>query len=301
MASVTTLLPGRVCPRSALLARGFHPRRFSDGSLLRVLPGCYTRADLPADHREVARVLQTRVLPGAVISHASAVHLLGLPLPIDRAGPPDRIHCRVPPGTSRTRNRHVAIHAMAPAATIRWKGIVMSHPVEVLREIAADVSHDDLVACADALAGGRWTRGLLVPLEEIRARAAVMRGRGAAAVRAAVADARARVWSPMETRARLLLVRAGWPEPVANHPVTDPDTGALFVLDLAYPDPRLAIEYDGDGHRSDRRRWQRDLAKDEVLHALGWRVLRIAIADLRRPGPFLLRLAAARAGPHPLS
>ena len=48
--------------------------------------------------------------------------------------------------------------------------------------------------------------------------------------------------SPMETRIRFALVQAGLPCPVLQHPV------GPYLLDLAYPDLKLAIEYDGREH-----------------------------------------------------
>lgn len=105
----------------------------------------------------------------------------------------------------------------------------------------------------------------------------------------------------METRVRLLLVRVGYAEPDLNHQVIDPAAQQVFYLDLACPQQlRVAIEHDGEGHRLDRGRWQRDLHKDEVLHQLGWVVLRVPFQDCREPGPFFARLDAALGREHDL-
>ena len=106
------------------------------------------------------------------------------------------------------------------------------------------------------------------------------------------------VWSPMETRTRLLLTRRGYPLPVANLRVDDPDTDWHGCIDLAYPQWRIAIEYDSEAHRLDRALWQKDLHKNQVLHQQAWSVLRISVADLVAPEHFLQRLDAAisRAG-----
>jgi very-short-patch-repair endonuclease len=80
----------------------------------------------------------------------------------------------------------------------------------------------------------------------------------------------------METWVRLIIVDAGLPEPVTDHDVFD-DRG-LFVgcVDLAYPLLRIAIEFEGDQHRTDPRQWQRDIEKHERLADLGWRVIRVS-------------------------
>jgi SAM-dependent methyltransferase len=62
--------------------------------------------------------------------------------------------------------------------------------------------------------------------------------------------------SPPETRLRVALVRAGL-QPVVQHVVTDEHGFALARADLAYPDARLAVEYDGADH-FDKMRAERD-------------------------------------------
>src|SRR5699024_6105450 len=114
-------------------------------------------------------------------------------------------------------------------------------------------------------------------------------------VRRAVALARDRVESPKETETRLLLLDAGFAEPVINLEVRAPLTGETFRLDLSYPTLRLAIEYDGFWHSTDRVRHRRDRRKDDVLHELGWRVVRASDADIADPQALLGRLRQLRA------
>jgi hypothetical protein len=76
-----------------------------------------------------------------------------------------------------------------------------------------------------------------------------------------------------EIRVRRVLDRGGLPTPVAQHWVR---VGAeRFRLDFAYPDQKIAIEYDGwDSHRS-RSAFDRDRRRDRLLQLAGWTVLRI--------------------------
>lgn len=67
-------------------------------------------------------------------------------------------------------------------------------------------------------------------------------------------------------------------------------TGSMFYIDLAYPEEKIAIEYDSEEHRKNRELWQRDLSKTDVLHEAGWKVVRATIADHRRPQAFFARL-----------
>jgi very-short-patch-repair endonuclease len=85
--------------------------------------------------------------------------------------------------------------------------------------------------------------------------------------------------SPMETRLRLLLVRAGLPAPELQHRLHDDRGVALARLDLAYEDRKVGIEYDGGHHRDT---FERDLARQNVLHSLGWTILRFTADDVLR-------------------
>jgi hypothetical protein len=106
--------------------------------------------------------------------------------------------------------------------------------------------------------------------------------------------------SAMETRLRLLLVLAGLPPPTVQHPVTDPNARVLGWLDLAYPQARLGIEYDGKEH-FDPERTMRDKRRDGAMAEVGWLVLRFTKTDvLARPDRTVLRVRrvlAARTPP----
>ncbi len=111
----------------------------------------------------------------------------------------------------------------------------------------------------------------------------------------ALADTRAE--SPMETRIRLALVDGGLAAPDLQFPV------GPYRLDLAYPAVLLAIEYDGEHHRTaEQARY--DLERQAYLDARGWTVLRPsarevlltpdALADRIRRALAFTRTQAAR-------
>ena len=83
--------------------------------------------------------------------------------------------------------------------------------------------------------------------------------------------------SPMVSRIRLAIVLDGLPVPVVQHPV------GPFLLDLAYPSVRLAVEYDGEAHRVQERAL-RDLDRQAYLTAARWTILRFtAVQVMGRP------------------
>ena len=120
------------------------------------------------------------------------------------------------------------------------------------------------------------------------------RRRGVQTARRAAQLVRAGVDSPMETRVRLLVVLAGLPEPEPNVVVRDEVGGWVGVVDLAYPELKIAIEYHGDVHRTKRGKWRSDVAKAELLRALGWTVIILTADDIEsRPERTLLRVRGA--------
>ncbi|PMC75073.1 MULTISPECIES: endonuclease domain-containing protein [unclassified Brachybacterium] len=290
------LRPGAIYQRKQLLAQGMHTRVLASDQILAPLPGFVTRADAPADLRTTVRALQKYVVPGAPISHVTAAEYLGLPLPAGLThadGEP--LHCAVERRGGQKATARIRLHESHPIVAFDHRGVNLFHPVRVLQQLSRRFSREDLVICVDALV--TTGQGCVMPwaLEDVRRMAGQLRGAGARAVVAATAEAREGVWSPMETRARLLLIDSGLPEPVPNLKVRDPSTGRHYYVDLAYPAERIAIEYDSDFHRVDRTQWQKDLSKDAALRRMGWRVLRISIADIRRPQAFLRALHAERA------
>ena len=98
--------------------------------------------------------------------------------------------------------------------------------------------------------------------------------------------------SPQESRLRLILIAGGLRRPVTQYEVRTPS--GLFVarLDLAYPQHRLGVEYEGDRHRG-RSVFQQDLRRINSLRACGWSVLRFAAADLREPARVVAAVRAA--------
>ena len=82
--------------------------------------------------------------------------------------------------------------------------------------------------------------------------------------------------SPKETWLRMLVVRAGFPRPRTQIAVRSSVSGRQYFLDLGWEELRLALEYDGDHHRTERSQFARDIVRLEELAASGWTVLRVA-------------------------
>jgi hypothetical protein len=84
--------------------------------------------------------------------------------------------------------------------------------------------------------------------------------------------------SPKETWLRLLLIDAGLPTPATQIPVVD-GYRALAMLDMGWREFGVAVEYDGDHHRSDRRQYVKDQWRLRKLAELGWIIVRVIVED----------------------
>ncbi|WP_263994425.1 hypothetical protein [Mycobacterium yunnanensis] len=85
--------------------------------------------------------------------------------------------------------------------------------------------------------------------------------------------------SPRETWLRLLLIRAGYPRPRTQIPVSGGYGQPTYYLDMGWEERRLAVEYDGDHHRTDPVQFAKDIVRIELAHQLGWQVIRVAKAN----------------------
>jgi Protein of unknown function (DUF559) len=99
--------------------------------------------------------------------------------------------------------------------------------------------------------------------------------------------------SPKETWLRLLLIQAGLPRPQTQIQVCDEFGDTLAYLDMGWADAKVAVEYDGGQHRSDRRQYTWDIRRLEYLERLGWIVIRVVAGD--RPDDIVRRVRSALA------
>jgi very-short-patch-repair endonuclease len=62
---------------------------------------------------------------------------------------------------------------------------------------------------------------------------------------------------------------------------------------MGWEDMKVAVEYDGDQHRSDRRQYTWDIRRLEHLERLGWIVIRVVAGD--QPDKIIRRARSALA------
>lgn len=193
----------------------------------------------------------------------------------------------------RERHRLPGIHTRGDRIEEDEIGIVNNVPTTTPARTVLDLGcwypTTSAVAAIDSLA-----RAVEVKAADVELLAQRYPGRrGITRARRALALFDAGAQSPKETWLRLLLVEAGLPRPQTQIPVCDEFGSAIAYLDMDWEDLKVAVEYDGEQHRNDRRQYTWDVRRLERLDQLGWIVVRVVAGD--RPAEIIRRVRAARA------
>jgi hypothetical protein len=158
---------------------------------------------------------------------------------------------------------------------VQSAGMSTASPARTALDIACRFRLGQAVASIDALA--RATDLKIADIELLAERYKGRRGIRRARRALSLVDAGAE--SPRETWLRLLLIRAGFPAPQTQVPVYDEYGQLVAVLDMGWERLKLAVEYEGDHHRIDRRQFNKDITRLEMLSDLGWVVVRVTAED----------------------
>ncbi|MFB7885646.1 DUF559 domain-containing protein [Microbacterium sp. NPDC056057] len=236
-------------------------------------------------------------------SHLTAAIIWGLPLPAWGALSRE-LHVSSPGRATRVQGAtgHQVRPSLVTIVTDPKHGLRVTDPATTWAMLAVMLRHPyDVVAVGDAIVRtpripGPSGRVEHPPLGSIAGlAAAMMAGRrvGVRTLRDALPLVRPGAASRPETWARLTLVDAGLPEPLLDFDVYDDRGTFVGCVDLVYLEWKIAIEYEGDQHRTDPVQWQRDIEKHEKLADIGWRVVRVPRNQLfLEPGVFIGRVRA---------
>jgi very-short-patch-repair endonuclease len=228
----------------------------------RLFPDVYPPATLEIDLALRARAAGVLVAGRGVVAGYAAAVLFEA-----SSGPADALVDVLVPDNYRCAGLRVRRERLDRQATRTLGGTPVTTPDRTAYDLARWAPNlTERVAAVDALAFRCGVRPAEVAILRNR-HVGAHGGRDIAEVLALV-DARSE--SPMESRVRVALVLGGLP-PEVQYPVVL--RGRRYRLDLAYPPQRVAVEYDGEAHRSQRRA-RADLVREAALIAAGWRVLR---------------------------
>ncbi|MBW3087558.1 DUF559 domain-containing protein [Bifidobacterium sp. 82T24] len=207
----------------------------------------------------------------------TALSLLGIEHPECPALPKASFYCTVRKAGHRSELGDVRFHVWArPFETIRFRnGVICMAPVDVWLQFSQYLVVAELVVLAESIIRRRQI-GKRDFLERLQ-RTGRFKGRTRCYEALSLVDEKSE--SVQETRVRLTILRHGLPQPQVNYAIRL-DDGSIVVVDMAYPERRVIVEYDGDHHRIYRNQYLRDQHKRRALHNAGWRVLVVFMDDL---------------------
>ncbi|KAM9862313.1 hypothetical protein ACI1US_01822 [Leucobacter sp. BZR 635] len=237
---------------------------------------------------ERARLLSRKLPAGAFFSHHTAAALWRLPVPA-RAG--DELDLGIFGASHSSRSAAFRSHRfeLGAVSVTRVNNVPVTDPASTWLALAMRLPRRDAIALGDAVLHAprfpgttRLKRQPLARIEEIRRLLARPRRPGRRIVGELAELLSPHAASVPETHLRLQLAEWGMPAPDLDFDVTDDHGTLLGCSELAYARWRLAIEYEGDHHRTDAVQSNRDIEKYRAYAANGWEVLRVTAQLLYR-------------------
>ncbi|MGN7780826.1 hypothetical protein ACTJJE_15045 [Mycolicibacterium sp. 22603] len=154
-------------------------------------------------------------------------------------------------------------------------GITVTTAARTIFDLGRHLPRDEAVARIDALLTlGRVTVDDVAPLLVRHPRATGIRR-----LKTVLELVDAGAESPQETRLRLALIDAGMPPDRTQIPVVDGQGRIVARVDMGWEELRVAVQYDGRHHQTDRATYVRDQKVNRALQARGWVVIRVIAED----------------------
>lgn len=236
--------------------------------------------DPPLDRRSAA-VLGSG--DDAVLADVSAAAAWGLPLPpwIGLHEPDRPVTVAAPTGQRTNRPRRGDVRGRRlriPAEHVtHLSDLLVTTPARTWLDCAELIPREHLVAMGDAAV----RRGLTSAEELSRMVAWARRRRGVVSARACLPLLDPASESAGESITRAHLLFGDLPRPVSNLNVHFQGRWIARV-DLAWPEQRVIVEYDGVVHLHESQR-RRDAVRRNLLQEAGWLVITFTADDLSRP------------------
>ncbi|MHA6624706.1 hypothetical protein ACU61A_04760 [Pseudonocardia sichuanensis] len=226
--------------------------------------------------------------PHSAITGATAAALHGCPA----ADSPDT-HILLPYGYRPRSRDGLVVHHGAQFAedVLELEGVRVLPLDRVIADLLCLLRPQDALAVADqALGAARASHELF--RRQVAARLERrLDPRGTVRAASLLDLASERVDSPAESWIRLKIVENGFPVPEVNWPVTDAAGKEIYRLDLAWPQLRIMLEYDGVAAHAGQE--EHDRARRADLERRGWIVVVATLEDLRAFSRVLAALRSA--------
>lgn len=178
------------------------------------------------------------------------------------------------------------VHQRLGAPLRRVHGRLATGPAWTAIEVARQAPRPRALATLDAALHSRWC----TPAELARAVWEQHGRRGIVHVRELLAHADGRAESAMESEARLVMIDHRLPTPELQYEIVTKD-GTVYRVDFAWPDQRVAAEYESIDWHAGALEMLRDKKRTAAIQEMGWLVVPIIGSDVRAsPGRLADRL-----------
>ncbi|MEB3071634.1 endonuclease domain-containing protein [[Mycobacterium] vasticus] len=197
-----------------------------------------------------------------------------------------QLHVLNPEGRQLRPVDGLVVHRREGAPLVEVDGRLTTAPAWTAIETARSLWRPRALATLDAaLRSGTCTdRELWWAAEQQAGRREIVKVRGLLPL----ADSRAE--SAMESETRLVMVDGGLPAPELQYEIVDRQ-GRTWRVDFAWPQHRVAVEYDGLEWHSGVEALRYDRRRRAALQDMGWVVLAVIVDDVRdRPYELLRRI-----------
>jgi hypothetical protein len=256
--------------------------QLKSGALQKVWHGIYGRGEVTA----ALRLRGLDLLAGTTVP--ACMHTAAAVYGFDTEDT-SNLHVLNPRGGRLHSTRGLVVHRRDGAPLTLVGGRPATAPSWTAIEVARSLRRPRALATLDAaLRSGTCSRGELTQAIEFQSGR-----RGIVNVRELLPLASPLAESPMESEARLVMIDGGLPRPVLQYELIDL-TGRLWRLDFAWPEFRVAAEYDGVDWHSGPDAFRRDRRRSAALQDLRWVVVPIIAEDVRHQPAHLVRRLDAR-------
>ncbi|ORV24721.1 hypothetical protein AWB98_21050 [Mycolicibacterium conceptionense] len=153
-------------------------------------------------------------------------------------------------------------------------GMRVTTPMRTAVDLACKFPEDTAVAAIDALARAARLKAADIALAAERH----VGRKGIRRAQATIALVDPGSESPRETWLRLLVVRDGYPAPQTQYPIFNEYGALIGEADMAWPELKVALEYEGR-HHTDPDQFRKDIARIDEMTDMGWIVIRVTSRD----------------------
>lgn len=242
----------------------------------------------PSDPRSRAIAYAARMPPSQFFSHTTAAQLHGLRMP--EGFRESALHVSALKPAREPRAAGIIGHGATGGAIILIDDMRVLSAIDSWCQLAATLTLDDLVVMGDGLVERKQP---LSTIPKLQAAVTAYSGRGCRKLREALSLLRGETDSARETMLRLIVARAGFPEPEVNGVIMNSFGEEIAHGDLVFRAHRVILEYEGRQHSENPRQFAIDIARIDALMEQKWRVIRVDRALMARRAMLLGKINRA--------